>query len=66
MGLQFVRRDMRPGSSRVVVQKAAVDLIQSLGAVAGANQHGADGPARRHLGRGRVGIERAFAEGKPD
>ena len=40
---------MRPGSSRSVVQQAAVDLIQSLGAVAGANRHGADGPARRHL-----------------
>jgi len=41
---------MRPGSRRGVVQKAAVDLIQSLGAVAGANRHGADGPARRHRG----------------
>jgi len=50
MGLQFVKGDLRPGSSRGAVQKAAVDLIQSLGAVAGANRHGADGPAHRHLG----------------
>ena len=61
MGLQFVRGDRRPGSSRGVVQKAAVDLIQSLGAVAGANRHGADGPARlttwaRGRGRHRAGL----------
>ena len=54
---------MRPGSSRGVVQKAAVDLIQSLGAVAGANRHGADGPARRHLGA-RTGRHRAGLCGK--